>query len=139
MVMKRFLALGLVVSLLGVTVAQDKDKPPPAKPEAAPAKPQDKPVPAKPQDKPAPAQDKPATPPAPATTPAAGAEVELAWKFVKDQTFYQKLRTTTEQKMKVHATPTSTRSRSRSSSSPGRSKTSMRARSCCGRRSKPSS
>src|SRR4029079_18301548 len=94
--MKRFLALGLLVSLLGVTVAQDKDKTPPSKPQAA-TKPQDR-------DKPAAAQDKPATPPAPATTPAGNAEVELGWKFVKDQTYYQKLRTTTEQKMKVQQT-----------------------------------
>lgn len=72
---KRFLwVLGLAVLLgLSASVAQDKkDGAPPAK--AA----------------------EPKTP-APATT----GEVELAWKFAKDKVFYQKLRTITEQKMKV--------------------------------------
>jgi hypothetical protein len=42
--------------------------------------------------------------PAAAAPTAAGAETDLAWKFVKDKIFYQKLRTTTEQKMKVMQT-----------------------------------
>src|SRR5688572_7064589 len=90
--MKRFLlALGMTLSLLGTAVAQEKDKQPPAKPEAAktePAKAE--------QGKTEPAKTTPA--------PAAGAEIDLGWKFVKGKTFYQKLRTMTEQKMKVQQT-----------------------------------
>lgn len=96
MVMKRFLlALGLTLSLTGLSFAQEtkagqppaKTPPPPAKNEQPPAKPQTKP------------EQKPT--PAPA---AANAEVDLSWKFVKDKVFYQKLRTITEQKMKVQQT-----------------------------------
>lgn len=73
--MKRFLwVLGLATVLsLTATVAQEKKD--------APAK--------------TPAESK-----APAA-PAASGETELSWKFTKDKVLYQKLRTITEQKMKV--------------------------------------
>jgi hypothetical protein len=80
--MKRFLSvLGMLTLLAGVSYlsAQEKKEQPPAKSEPSKA--------------------------APAAAPAAaGADVDLAWKFAKDKTFYQKLRTTTEQKMKVMQT-----------------------------------
>jgi hypothetical protein len=81
--MKRYLwVLGLAALLgLSVTVAQDK------KDAAAPPKTEAK--------TPAPAT------PAPA---AAAGEAELTWKFAKDKVLYQKLRTITEQKMKVQNT-----------------------------------
>jgi hypothetical protein len=76
-VTKRYLwVLGLTAVLgLSVTVAQDKKDG-----GAAPAKTE-------------PAKTTPA--------PAAASEVELAWKFAKDKVLFQKLRTLTEQKMKV--------------------------------------
>src|SRR5262245_2017777 len=86
--MKRFLlALGMTISLLGAAVAQEKkETQPPAKPD--PAKPE--------QGKTEPAKPTPA--------PTAGSAIDLGWKFVKGKTFYQKLRTMTEQKMKVQQT-----------------------------------
>jgi len=76
--MKRFLWVLGLATLLGLTatVAQDKK-------DAAPAK----------------AEAKTPAPAAPAAT-----ETELAWKFKKDQVLFQKLRTITEQKMKVQNT-----------------------------------
>jgi len=76
-VMKRFLwVLGLATLLgLSATIAQEKKDQPPVKAPAGETK-------------------------TPAPAPAA-AEVELAWKFAKDKVIYQKLRTLTEQKMKV--------------------------------------
>lgn len=80
--MKRFLWVLGLATLLGLTatIAQEKKDQPPAK-----------------------------TPPAETKTPAAApvtaaAEVDLAWKFAKDKVIYQKLRTLTEQKMKVMST-----------------------------------
>lgn len=80
--MKRFLwVLGLATLLgLSATIAQEKKDQPPAKTPPAEAK------------------------TAPAAPVAAGAEVDLAWKFTKDKVMYQKLRTLTEQKMKVMST-----------------------------------
>jgi hypothetical protein len=74
--MKRFLWVLGLTSMLGltVTVAQEKKDQPPAK---------------QPETK------------TPAAAPAAATETELAWKFSKDKVLYQKLRTITEQKMKV--------------------------------------
>jgi hypothetical protein len=79
-VMKRFLWVLGLATLLGLTatVAQDKKDAPPAKAEAKT--------------------------PAPAAPAPAAAETELAWKFAKDKVLYQKLRTITEQKMKVQNT-----------------------------------
>lgn len=73
---KRFLWVLGLASMLGLTVAvaQEKKDQPPAKP----------------------AETK-----TPAAAPAAATETELAWKFTKDKVLYQKLRTITEQKMKV--------------------------------------
>jgi hypothetical protein len=79
-VMKRFLWVLGLATLLGLTatVAQDKKDAAPAKAEAKT--------------------------PATATPAPTAAETELAWKFAKDKVLYQKLRTITEQKMKVQNT-----------------------------------
>jgi len=75
-----FSLLGMLTLLVSFSYlsAQEKKEQPPAKTEPAKA--------------------------APAAPAAAGADAELAWKFTKDKIFYQKLRTTTEQKMKVMQT-----------------------------------
>src|SRR5436309_1370213 len=63
--------------------------------------------PAKPGDQPPAKPATPATQPpaagAPAAQPAAG-DVELAWKFTKGGVFFQRLKTTTNQTMKIMGT-----------------------------------